>query len=111
MIKLNVPLHGKKNYSRQEVTIQGCAVNVICQMCLKWMKFCDVCIINKTHYCYIYGTFLHNLVPRVLSYPPCGAREGETLENAGHVSPRIWDITNKRYGEGAGKCEICPYKA
>ena len=28
-----------------------------------------------------------NLVPRVLSYPPYGARERETLENAGHVAP------------------------
>ena len=27
------------------------------------------------------------LVPRVLSYPPYGARERETLENAGHVTP------------------------
>ena len=31
---------------------------------------------------------LANLVPRVLSYPPYGARERETLANAGHVSPR-----------------------
>ena len=52
-----------------------------------------------------------NLVPRVLSYPPYGARERETLENAGHVSPRIWEITNKRFGGGAGKCEICLYRA
>ena len=29
----------------------------------------------------------HNLVPRVLSYPPYGARERETLENAGHMTP------------------------
>jgi len=43
-----------------------------------------------------------NLVPSVLSYPPYGARERETLENAGHVSPRIWEITNKRFGGGAG---------
>ena len=33
-----------------------------------------------------------NLVPRVLSYPPYGARERETLENAGHVPPRNWEI-------------------
>ena len=45
----------------------------------------------------------------VLSYPPYGARE--TLENAGHVSPRIWEVTNKRFGGGAGKCEICLYRA
>ena len=29
----------------------------------------------------------NNLVPRVLSYPPYGAWERETLENAGHVAP------------------------
>ena len=52
-----------------------------------------------------------NLVPRVLSYPPYRARERETLENAGHVSPRIWEITNKRFWGGAGKCEICLYRA
>ena len=54
---------------------------------------------------------LSNLAPRVLSYPPYGARERETLENAGQVSPRIWEITNKRFGGGAGKCEICLYRA
>ena len=35
----------------------------------------------------------------------------ETLVGFGHVSPRIWEITNKRLGGGAGKCEICLYKA
>ena len=29
-----------------------------------------------------------NLVTRVLSYPPYGARERETLENAGHVAQK-----------------------
>ena len=44
--------------------------------------------------------------------PTCPTeRERETLENAGHVSPRIWEITNKRFGGGAGKCEICLYRA
>ena len=47
-----------------------------------------------------------NLIPRVLSYPPYGARERETLEDADLVSPRIWEITNKRVGGGAGKYEI-----
>ena len=42
---------------------------------------------------------------------PHGARERETLGNAGHVSPRIWEITKKRFGGGAGKCEICLYRA
>ena len=37
--------------------------------------------------------------------------ERETLEKAGHVSPRIWEITNKRFGGRAGKCEICLYRA
>ena len=31
----------------------------------------------------------------------------ETLVESGHVSPRIWEITNKRFGGGADKCEIC----
>ena len=35
----------------------------------------------------------------------------ETLVGSGHVSPRIWDITNKQFGGGADKCEICLYKA
>ena len=57
----------------------------------------DVCFAEKQLI-----KFMDNLVPRVLSYPPYGAseRERETLENAGHVSPRIWEITNKRSGEG-----------
>ena len=35
----------------------------------------------------------------------------ETLVGSGHMSPRIWEITNKRLGGGADKCEICLYKA
>ena len=35
----------------------------------------------------------------------------DTLVEFGHVSPRIWEITNKQFGGGAGKCEICLYKA
>ena len=35
----------------------------------------------------------------------------ETLVGSGHVSPRIWEITNKRLAGGADKCEICLYKA
>ena len=31
----------------------------------------------------------------------------ETLVGSGHVSPKIWEITNKRFGGGADKCEIC----
>ena len=31
----------------------------------------------------------------------------ETLVGSGHVSPRIWEITNKQLGGGADKCEIC----
>ena len=38
-------------------------------------------------------------------------RERENLENAGHVSPRIWEITNKRFEGGAGNSEICLYRA
>ena len=29
------------------------------------------------------------------------------MVGSGHVSPRIWEITNRRFGEGADKCEIC----
>ena len=35
----------------------------------------------------------------------------ETLVGFGHVSPRIWEITNKQLEGGADKCEICLYKA
>ena len=35
----------------------------------------------------------------------------ETLVGFGHASPRIWEITNKQFGGGADKCEICLYKA
>ena len=31
----------------------------------------------------------------------------ETLVGSGHLSPRIWVITNKQFGRGADKCEIC----
>ena len=40
----------------------------------------------------------YNLVPRVLSYPPNGTRERETLENAGHVNQ------NKINSEGGVLC-------
>ena len=66
--------------------------------------------VNKKYIVKSDSVFMINLVPRVLSYPPYGARERETLENAGHVSPRIWAITNKQFGGGAGKCEICLYR-
>ena len=48
------------------------------------------------------------LVPRVLSYTPYGAGERETLENAGHVSPRIWEITNKRFRGGEVSVRFVP---
>ena len=43
---------------------------------------------------------LGNLVPGSLSYP---SRDPEW---SGQVSPRIWEITNKRFEGGADKCEI-----
>ena len=46
-----------------------------------------------------------NLVPR---FSPT---RRETLVGPGHVSPRIWEITNKRFGGGADKCEICLCRA
>ena len=42
--------------------------------------------------------FNANLVPRVLSYPPYGTRERETLENAG-----TW-LQNKINSEGGVLC-------
>ena len=36
-----------------------------------------------------------NLVPRVSPLHAPGSERGETLVGAGHVSPRIWEITNK----------------
>ena len=35
----------------------------------------------------------------------------KTLVGSGHVSPRIWEITNNRFGGGADKCEICLCRA
>ena len=37
----------------------------------------------------------HNLVPRVSPLYAPGSERGETLVGAGHVSPKIWEITNK----------------
>ena len=48
--------------------------------------------VNKKYIVKSDSVFMINLVPRVLSYPPYGARERETLENAGHVPPRNWEI-------------------
>ena len=47
-----------------------------------------------------------NLVPRVLSFPFPGAGERETLENAGHVSPIIWEMTKDNIEGGAGKSGV-----
>ena len=44
-----------------------------------------------------------NLVRRVLS------NTSETLENAGHVSPRIWEITKDNMEGGAVKSEVYQY--
>ena len=35
----------------------------------------------------------------------------KTLVGFGHVSPRIWEITNNRFAGGADKCEICLCRA
>ena len=47
-----------------------------------------------------------NLIPRVspLHFP--GSERGETLVGAGHVSPRIWDITNKWLERGVVECQF-----
>ena len=49
-----------------------------------------------------------NLVPRVLSFPSPGAREREreTLGNAGHVSPKIWEMTKHNIEGGSGKSGV-----
>ena len=60
---------------------------------------------NKNYNVLLNNKYFANLVPRFS--PTCR----ETLVGSGHVSPRIWEITNKRLGEGADKCEICLYKA
>ena len=52
------------------------------------------------------GRRLFNLVPRVLSFPFPGARGRETLENAGHVSPIIWEMTKDNIEGGAGKSGV-----
>ena len=38
---------------------------------------------------------LDNLVPRASPPHVPGSERGETLVGSGHVSPRIWEITNK----------------
>jgi len=49
---------------------------------------------------------LDNLVPRVLSFPSPGARERDTLENTGQMSPRIWEMTKHNVEGGAGKSGV-----
>ena len=51
---------------------------------------------------------LHSGQPRSQVLSPTRRK---TLVGSGHVSPRIWEITNKRLGGGADKYEICLYKA
>ena len=49
---------------------------------------------------------MNNLVPTVLSFLSPRARERETLENTGHVSPRIWEMTNHNLEGRAGKSGV-----
>ena len=42
---------------------------------------------------------------------PRSERERETLENAGHVSPRIWEMTKDNIEGGAVKSGVWPYLA
>ena len=44
-----------------------------------------------------------NLVPKVLSFSSLGARERETLKNAGHVSLKVWQMTKHNIEVGDGK--------
>ena len=50
--------------------------------------------------------FNNNLVLRVLSFPSPGARERETLGNAGHVSPTVWEMTKHNIEGMAGKSAV-----
>ena len=47
-----------------------------------------------------------NLVPRVSPLHAPGSERGETLVGAGHVSPKIWEITNKLLEGGAVECQF-----
>ena len=49
-----------------------------------------------------------NLVPRVFSYLPHGARETETLVNAGHVSPRSGRLQTNYLGKGQVSVRFVP---
>ena len=55
------------------------------------------------------GRLVCNLVPRVSPLPAPWSERRETLVGSGQVSPRIWEITKKRFGGGAVKCDICLY--
>ena len=46
-----------------------------------------ICVVKLVIFVTTVYVNLSNLVPGVLSYPPYGARERETLENAGHMAP------------------------
>ena len=54
------------------------------------------------------AAYLHWSQPRSQVLSPT---RRETLVGSGHVSPRIWEITNELLGGGADKCEVCLYKA
>ena len=46
-----------------------------------------ICVVKLVIFVTTVYVNLSHLVPRVLSCPPYGARERETLENAGHMAP------------------------
>ena len=55
----------------------------------------------------VYYKQLYQIQPRSQVLSPT---RRETLVGSGHVSPRIWEITNKRLGGGADKCEFVSTK-
>ena len=58
----------------------------------------------------IIPTEISNLVPRVSPLHTPGSERGETLVGAGHVSPKIWEITNKCLEGGAVECQFAHTK-
>ena len=55
-------------------------------------------------------TVTFNLLPRVSPLHALGSERGKTLVGAGHVSPKIWEITNKWLEGGAVECQFAHTK-
>ena len=88
---------------------------------IKWDHF-DILASGKTDYhCKIKETLLIQELKPALNVNVSSEKQPrsqvlsptrrETVVGSGHVSPRIWEITNKRLGVGEDQYEICLYKA